>query len=195
MEETGMRNNYFFTLIKFVLSLIIFCFLIGITMEVLRAMVSRVGLRLNILYLSLLSTFAFYTFVADLNGFYNKIQRFFFRSAFFSLIFSALLIVLGVIFFLLPKVFHISVSSNLFLFLGGFAFTSHLIYIAREMKGTNFAAYINYFFIFIILYILNFILFGLYLKVGFPINLGDALANGVRRGAYLIQSLFMQLLK
>jgi len=195
VEESGLRNNYIFALIKFILFLIIFCFLAEVTKEFWKEIRAKENFDLAIFVLSLLSCFGFYVFVCDLNNVYKRIQNFFFRSSFFSLVFPSILIILGLGFFFLPKVLSVTYDRDIFVFIGGFVFTGHLIFIAKESKGHNFAAVINYLFIFSILYILNLILFGLYLKISYPIRIGNVALEGMKQGAALIQTIFSQALR
>ncbi|MBU0896340.1 MAG: hypothetical protein KKB76_01815 [Candidatus Omnitrophica bacterium] len=195
MEERGLRSNYFFALIKFALFLIIFCFLIELSKDFFKEIKSTQDLKVDVFFLSLLSCLAFYIFIADLNNFYKKIQKFFFRSSFFAFLFSSLLIFFVIGFFLLPKVLNFSFDRDIFLFLGGFILTSHLVFIARETKGSNFIAFIDYLFLFSILYVVNLILFGLYLKVAFRIDLGKVIIDGVKDGVFLMQNIFSQIFK
>jgi len=83
---------------------------------------------------------------------------------------------------------------NIFVFLGGFTLTSHLTFVARENKGRSFAAFINYLFIFSILYILNLTLLELYLKIAFRLHIGEILIEGIKGGTTLIQNVFTQAL-
>lgn len=195
MEKVGSRNNYFFILIKFILFLIIFCFLVEISQEFFKEMRTEEKLEINIFFLSVLSCFVFYTFVADLNNFYKKIQKFFFHSSFFSFLMPSLLLLSGISFFIFPKVFNLTFNRDTFLFLGGFIFASHLIFIARETKGSSFTAFIDYLFFFSLLYVVNLFLFGLYLKVIFEIHLGGAILKGIDGGVYLIRNILTQIFK
>ncbi|MCF7907547.1 MAG: hypothetical protein K9L86_01545 [Candidatus Omnitrophica bacterium] len=195
VEESGLRNNYIFALIKFVLFLIIFCFLAEVTKEFWHELRTKENFDIAVLVLSLVSCFGFYAFVADLNGLYKGIQNFFFRSSFFTLVFPSILIVLGLGFFFLPKVLSLNYSRDIFVFVGGFVFTGHLIFIARETKGHTFATVINYLFLFSILYLLNLIFFGIYLKISYPIRIGNVALEGMKQGAALIQTIFTQALR
>lgn len=191
MDEGGLRNNYVFTLGKLVLFLILFCFVVELTRELWQELKTRESFNLNILVISILSSFAFYTFCTDLNHYYRHIQKFFFRSSFFSLLFPSVLIGLSLGYFLLPKIMNVAYNKDLFIFLGGVAFTTHLTLIARETRGRNFTTFANYLFIFSILYILNLILLGVYFKIGFNVHLGKVIVGGVRDGFELINSLFI----
>ena len=195
MDEGGLRNNYVFTLVKLVLFLILFSFLVELTKELWQELATEKGFNLNILVISILSSFAFCTFCTDLNDYYRHIQRFFFRSLFFSLLFPSVLIVLMVGYFLLPKIMNVVYNKDVFIFLGGVAFTTHLTLIARETRGKNFTTFVNYLFIFSILYILNLILLGAYFRIGFNVHVGKVIVEGIKGGAGLIQSIFSQVLR
>lgn len=194
MDEKGAKQNSFFTLIKFFLFLILFCFVISISKEFFKEVRAHEGLNINILFFSALSAFAFYTFLIDLNEIYKKIQNFFFHSSFLSYLVPSFLILLSLGYFILPKAFNLEIDKEIFVFLGGFVFTSHLIFIARENKGKTFAGVINYLFNFSILYIINLLLLGVYLMAAFEINLGKILVDGLTGGALLIKNLFTQVL-
>ncbi|MDD4954769.1 MAG: hypothetical protein PHP17_01865 [Candidatus Omnitrophica bacterium] len=194
MEEKGSKQNSFFTLIKFFLFLIVFCFVISITKEFFREMRSHEGLNINILFFSALSAFSFYTFVVDLNGVYKKIQNFFFHSSFLSYLIPSFLILMGIGYFILPKAFNLEIDKEIFVFLGGFVVTSHLIFVARDNKGKTFSGVINYLFNFSILYIISLLLFSVYLMAAFEINLSKILVDGLTNGAMLIKNLFNQVL-
>ena len=195
MDERGFHNNYIFTLVKFLLFLILLCFAVELTRCFYADIQSKDGFKINVFYLSILAPFLFYTFCSDLNQFYGKVQRFFFRSSFFSMLVPSLLVFFSVCFFVLPKVFHFTYSKDIFLFIGGFTFMSHLIFVAREIKGTTFTTFINYLFFFSVLYMMHLILFSLYLEVDFNVHLGKIIFNGMQNGARLIQQLFVQVFR
>jgi len=194
MEEKGTKQNSFFTLIKFFLFLILFCFVISISKEFFKELRAQNALNINVLFFSALSAFSFYTFIIDLNEIYKKIQNFFFHLSFLSYLVPSFLILLSLGYFILPKAFNLEIDKEIFVFLGGFVFTSHLIFIARENKGKTFSGVINYFFNFSILYIVNLLLLGVYLMAAFEINLGKILVEGLTDGALLIKNLFTQVL-
>jgi hypothetical protein len=194
MEEKASKQNSFFTLIKFFLFLIIFCFVISISKEFFKEVRVQKALNVDILFFSSLSAFAFYTFLVDLNDFYKRIQDFFFHSSFLSYLVPSFLILLSIGYFILPKAFNLEIDKGIFVFLGGFVFTSHLIFIARDNKGKTFSGVINYLFNFSILYIINLLLLGVYLMAAFDMNLGKILVEGLTNGAMLIKNLFTQVL-
>ncbi len=193
-EKAPAKQNYFLTLIKFFLFLLIFCFLVSFSKQFYHGMKSVEDLNVDILFLSVLSAFSFYTFIADLNDFYKKMQNFFFHSAFASYLVPSFLILLGLGYFILPRVFNAEIDKDVFIFLGGFIATSHLIFVARETKGNTFAAFINYLFTFSILYIVVLFLLGVYLMAAFKLDLHKILVDGVMGGATLIKDLFGQIL-
>mgnify|MGYP001436319325 CR=1 FL=1 len=195
MEELSSRNNYIFTLIKFVLFLAILCFLVEMTRAFWQELHAKESFSLNILVLSIISSFVFSVFVADQNKLYKKVQNFFFRNSFFSLLFPSVLILLSVGYFFIPKVLGTGFDKDVFVFLGGFTLTTHLSFIAKETKGHAFAEVINYLFNFSILYILNLILFGSYLRIGFKVYIGKVIVEGISGGAVLIQDTFTQVLR
>lgn len=195
MDESGLKNNYIFTLIKFFLSLIILCFLVALTREFWKEAKTTEIFNIRVLVVSILSVFSFYVFITDLNNFYKGIQRFFFHSTFFAYLVPSLLVLLGIGYFFLPRIFDFSFNRDTFTFLGGFVLTGHLIYVARGNQGHNFPTVINYLFIFSILYILNLILFSLYLKVGFRIDVGKIIFGGMKSGVALIQNITIQAFK
>jgi len=195
MDESGLRNNYVFTLVKLVLFLILLSFLVELTKELWQELRILESFKLNVLVASVLFSFAFCVFCIDLNDYYRHIQKFFFRSLFFSLVFPSVLIVLAIGYFLLPKIMNVTYDKNIFIFLGGFAFTTHLTLVARETRGRNFTTFVNYLFIFSILYILNLFFLGAYFRIGFNLHIGKVIVEGIKGGAGLIQSTFSQVLR
>nr|CAX68982.1 hypothetical protein JG3_0110 [uncultured bacterium] len=133
--------------------------------------------------------FLFYTFVADLNELYKKIQDFFFRSGTLTLILPSLALLSALGFLLIPKLFETGFSKDLFVFVGGVSFTVHLIYVARQSKGTTFFAFIDYLFNFSLLCILNLILFGLYLNIGCKLPVVKVVAEASKKALSLITEL------
>ncbi|MFH1771440.1 MAG: hypothetical protein ABH872_01345 [Candidatus Omnitrophota bacterium] len=195
MEEHSLRSNYFFTVIKLILFLFILCFLVKLTARLWGELRSQDAFNLDILVLSIISTFAFYTFISDLDGFYKKIQNFFFRAQYVSLFSPSLLVILSIGYFFVPKITNTSINKDIFIFVGGFSFCMHLIFIARQIKGSSFSSSVNYLFMFSILFILNLIILSLYLRIGFNIYTGKVILEGMKNGAILIQDVFTQALR
>lgn len=193
MGDSGLRNNFVVTLLKFMLFLLLFCFFSELVKEFGREIRTVEGFKTNILYIAILSSLAFYIFIADLNGFYGKVQKFFFRSSMVSFLVPSVLIILGIGYFFLPKIWGFSFDKNIFVFLGGFVVTAHLNYIAQETKGHTFNAFINYLFVFSILSIINLLLFAVYLKVAFNIHIGEIFIEGVKNSVFLLRFLFARI--
>lgn len=191
MEERDLKNNYIFALIKLVLFLLIFCFLVEIIKNFLQELQAVRGLSFSVFITSILATFAFYIFFLDLNNFYRSLQKFFFRSTFFSCLLPSLLIILSLSYFFLPRIFNFSVNKGVFIFSGTFALFSHLIYVSKVTRGSSFIPIVNYLFIFSIFFILNIILFGFYLRIIFNFELANVLLSGVQGGAGLIRDVFV----
>jgi len=192
MDEGGLRNNYIFTLIKLALFLIILCFLVALTKGFWKEVKTNDIFDVRVLIISMLSAFSFYVFIADLNRFYKGIQKFFFHSTFFAYLVPSVLVLTGIGYFFLPRIFDIAFNRDAFVFIGGFTLTGHMIFVARGNQGHNFPTVINYLFIFSILYILNLLLFSVYLRVGFHINIGAIISGGMKSGASLIQNIAVQ---
>lgn len=195
MDERTLQNNYIFTIVKFILFLFLLAFLSQLTVEFFQEVKSTSGFSELALFSSILVPFMFYTFCADLNSTYKKIQQFFFRSQVLTLIFPALLILTALVFFVIPKVFKFSYNNDIFIFFGGVLAVMHLIFIAKEIKGTSFSGYISYLFVFSILYMLTLMFFSLYLKVTFNLDIGTIVFDGMREGAGLIQDIFYRIFR
>ena len=192
MDESGLRNNYIFTLIKLALFLLIFCFLVALTREFWREVTTTEALKADVLIISILCGFSFYVFITDLNNSYKSIQRFFFHSTFFAYLIPSVLVMTGIGYFFLPKILNTTFSKDAFTFIGGFVLTGHMIFVARGNQGHNFTTAVNYLFIFSILYILNLLLFSVYLRIGFHFSVGEVIFDGIKNGASLIQSIATQ---
>lgn len=192
MDESGLRNNYVFTLIKFLLFLIILCFLVSLSKVFWQQLKTADSASIKVLIISILSAFSFYAFIADLNNFYKGIQKFFFHSTFFAYIIPSILVLIGLGYFFLPKVFDINFGRTTFVFIGGFVITGHMIFVARGNQGHNFPTAVNYLFICSIIYMLNLLLFSVYLRVGLRIDIGKIIFEGVKSGAALIQGISTQ---
>lgn len=193
MTEKASRHNYLFALVQLVLFLIIFCFVAQISRQFFLGMLAAIGLNIKTFFISVFCCFSFYVFIADLNELYKKVQSFFFKSSIFSYVIPFFLFILGIAYFILPKVFDIQLSERLFLFLGGFILTAHLIFVAGELKEETFSGFINYLFFFSLLYLVILIMFGLYLKAAFTFNLFNAFVEGVREGAVSLKGVITQI--
>ena len=193
MTENSSRHNYLVILLELILFLLILCFLVEISKVFFSTMVFSVGLKMRVFIASVLSGFMFYAFIVDLNDLYKKIQGFFFKSSVFAYLVPFFLLIAGLGYFILPKLINVKFSESLFLFVGGFILTSHLSFIAYELKETSFSGFINYLFFFSLLYLANLLFFGMYLKAAFSFNLFEVLVEGIKNGADLIQTLIGQI--
>ena len=195
MEEKALRNNYLFTFVKFFLFVVLFCFLIEMTREFLIEARSQGGLNVNLLLVSVFSCLFSYIFIADLNDPYKQVQMFFFRSPVVSYLAPFVLVAAGLICFIISRIFNVKIDRGVFVFFGGFIFTAHLIYIAKETKGKTFIESINYLFTLSVFYLLNLVLLGVYMNAILRFRIGRVAAEGVRDGAVLIQTVFTRLFR
>jgi len=191
--DKSLRNNYIFIFSKFFIFILLFCFCIEMNNKFIAEMQSKGINNLLAFFFSIVSCLGFYIFIADLDNIYKKVQMFFFRSRFISYLAPFLLLILGIICFVLPKIFRFSLNQGFFIFLGGFIFTAHLIYIAKGIKGSTFVDFVNYLFTFSILYILNVIFLGLYLNAIAKFRIWRIVTEGIKSGAILIHSIFTQI--
>ncbi len=192
MEERDLKNNYIFALVKLFLFLLIFCFLTETSKSFIGEFRATQGLDFSTFVLSIVITFAVYIFFFDLNNFYKRLQKFFFRSSFFSCLFPSVLIILALAYFFVPNIFDLSINKDFFVFSGSFALIAHLIYISRITRGNSFVSVINYLFILSIFLILTLILFGFYLRIAFDFELGQVLLSGMQNGTDLIKDVFVR---
>ncbi len=188
MIEKTKRTSLILAIIKFALFLIILCFLIPLVKEFIKQL--RAEKILKDLYLAIFSCFLFYTFLVDLTPLYKNIQRFFFHNSFLALFIPSLFILCGLAFFIIPKLFNLYFRKDIFLFLGGFLFSVHLIFISQQIKEKTFAGFINYLFMLSILFILTLFLLGLYLNIAFSLDLKKIFIEGIQGGALSIKNLF-----
>ncbi len=193
MERLRLPNNYIFALGKIFLFLIIFCFIWKVTGEFLDELKSQKEVKIFVFYLSILLPFLFYTFISDLNSLYHKIQKFFFRAETFSLLFPSLLILSGIGFLILPKLFNLSLNKDMFVFVGGIFFTIHLIFSARSLKSNSFIGIANYLFNFSLIYLITLLLLMGYLRIGVNFSLKDTVSSGFKKGVTLLKQISTQI--
>ncbi len=193
MEKRGLKSNYIITFINSFLFLLLFCVIYTLTRCFIKALKTNEEIKLWVLFFGLASPFIFYTFFANLNGIYEKIQSFFFKHTFLNLIIPSLLIVLALGYFFIPKIFSFSFNLHIFLFLGSIAFSLHFIFVAYQLKSSTFSGFINYLFILSMIYIFCLVIFGIYLLIGYSFPLKEILGEGIKEGFSLIKSIVLQL--
>lgn len=197
MAEKKSHDNYLFVIIKLILVFFVLCFLIELGKQFLHGVNAQPDLNINVLVIAALVVFVFYTFIADLNNIYKTIQGFFFHSSttIFVLIFPALFVLAGLIYFLVFNIFNVHANKDLFLFLGGVLATIHVIFIAREKKGNTFPAFVHYLFIFSIIFAIQLVLFTVYLRIAFKIPVNEILIDGSKQGVLIIKNIFTHTFK
>ncbi|MCM8827601.1 MAG: hypothetical protein NC904_08835 [Candidatus Omnitrophica bacterium] len=193
MEKQESRIKHFLSFLNFIIFLLFSCFLIKITQVFIKNLKLQEGFKLWVFFLGLSSPLIFYTFVANLNNIYDKIQRFFFRHTFLYLAIPSLLIVLWLGYFILPKVLEKDFNKDIFVFLGGTIFMAHLIFVASGSRGNNLFSFFNYLFILSLLYTLNLILLGVYFNIGFNLPLLNILTDGIKAGGMLVRSIWVEI--
>ena len=193
MGRYESKNSYLITLAKFVFFLIFFCFMVKLTGNLLNDMRLIATLDLKIFYISIFSAFTFYLFIADLNTIYDHIQNFFFRHSFVNIILPSILVLLALGYFIVPKIWSLSFNKDTFVFLGGFILMVHLIYIAQQTRESSFVGFVNYLFMFSTLYVVSVLLFAIYLRVAFPLDIGDLIVDSFNDSTRLVQDLYKQI--
>jgi len=148
---------------------------------------------MSVFYFSILFPFLFYTFVGDLNNIYYKVQKFFFRSDFFSLVFPSLLVISGISFFIFPKLFNLSFNKGFFILTGGIFFIIHLIFVARNIKSSSFVGFSGYLLNFTLIYLFTLLLLTVYFNINFKFSLGEIIQAGTKKGAVLLKQISSQL--
>ncbi len=189
----GLRNNYILLAGKLIFFVLSFCFLIKFTMNFLQEIEELKELKIEVFLASVLSTLIFYIFIADLNSLYEKIQGFFLKSPFLLLLIPVSLIILGIGYFIIPKVLNISFNKDIFLFVGGVFLMMHLIFIAHRTRGSTFVDFINYLFTFTLLCIISLFLLGFYLRVGSRIQIEKIIWSSAQESFSLMKDVFTQI--
>jgi hypothetical protein len=155
--------------------------------------ISSKAVNTQAIFLSMISAFLFYTFIADLNDVYKKIQEFFSHSTFMGQVIPFLLLITGLIYLIFPRLFKVSFSADLFLFLGGFILTSHMMYIAKENKGSTFGDFAHYLLVVTLLAIINLAFFTAYLKIFYDLDISKIFVDGGKNGFNLLSVTVTQL--
>ncbi len=194
MEKCGLRNNYILAFVYFVLFLFLLCFDVEFSRTLLKTLRGGQNFRLSLLFFGLLSPVVFYIFICDLNSVYERIQHFFFRNTFFATLVPSLLIVSILGYAIIPKIFNFQISDRLFIFVGPMFFTMHLVFIARMSRQTSFPGFINYLFIFSLLYLITLLFLEMYFAIAGRINFFELVFDSTRRSLLLIKSVILHLL-
>lgn len=188
------RGNFVVNILKFVFFWVGFCFLVTLSKSLFAALIALDTFNVNTLFLAMIAAFIFYTFIADLNDVYKRVQEFFSHSTILSyfLPFSLLAISLG--YLIVPRLFNAhDFDRGIFIFLGGFILTAHMMYIARENKGKTFSEFSHYLAVITFFAIINLIFFVLYLRIAFAIDVSSILADGFVDGWQVLNNLALQL--
>lgn len=192
-EKRNLKSNYFLSLLNLLLFLVLLCFLF----EASRIFIKGLGLNKDfqpwVFFLGLGFPLIFYMFIADLNAIYENVQHFFFRESILSLLLPAMLLLLTLGYFIVPKLFSVSFNKDVFTFLGGFSLTTHLVAVSKNTKGTSFTGFVNYLFIFSLLYLATLIILAVYMTIGYDLHLWDLIVNSGKDGFALTKSIFTQL--
>lgn len=125
-------------------------------------------------------TFAYYLLVHDLNETYKKIQTFFFRVPWLAYPISFLLLFTAGLYLVLIKFFGVVVDRNIFVFLGGFIATSHIIFVSSQTRGVNFGDFAAYLLNIVVYFLVGLVLLGCYFCVVFNFNVFKVFLDGVK---------------
>jgi hypothetical protein len=97
-----------------------------------------------------------------------------------------LLLIVGLAYLVLPRLFKVNFSNDLFLFLGGFILTSHMMYIAKENKGSTFGDFAHYLLVVTLLAIVNLAFFSGYLRISYDLDFSKIFVDGGKNGFNLL---------
>jgi len=192
-EKRNLKSNYLLSLLNLLLFLVLLCFLF----EASRILIKGLGINKDfhpwVFFFGLGFPLIFYMFIADLNTVYENIQHFFFRESILNLLLPSMLLILTLGYFIFPKLFNTPFNKDVFTFLGAFSLTTHLIAVSKNTKGTSFTGFVNYLFIFSLLYLLTLIILSIYMTIGYDLHLGELIINSGKDGFALTKSIFTQL--
>lgn len=188
-----MRSSFIISLVKLFLFIILVCFLYTFTIEFIREINIYQRNSSIFIFAGIFFSFFFYIFIADLNNLYKAIQNFFFRTYSLSLIISIPLALTAFLSFILPRLCGLNIEAKTFFFINGFLFAAHMIFIARNKKGTGFVGYVNYLFYLGVLYLINLFLLGTYLEAYLRIDLMHILSEGIRKGYAIFSQLYRRI--
>lgn len=191
MGRRELKTNYLIALLNLILFIIFFCFVFEFTKAFLEDISNIEGFKLWLLFLGGVLPLIIHNFIANLDYLYKKVQHFFFRDTILYNLLPSFLVLFIIGYFVIPKLLNLSFNKDIFVFIGGYLFTTHLIFTAEENKSSNFTGFINYLFIFALLYTINLLLLILYLRIGYIFDIKSILILSLRNGYLLIKSLIV----
>ena len=194
VKKSGSGGGFLVGVVKFLLFWVVFCFLIEFGRAFLSELSAHKDISLNPLFIASIAAFFIYNFIADLNDVYKTIQQFFSHSTMFGLLLPFLLLIIGVGYLIIPRLFNLAINTDIFLFVGGFIMTCHMMYIAKQSRGDTFAAFSHYLLIMSVLVIINIVFFTLYLSIIYKMNTWAIIVAGSQNGYALLQNTFLQLI-
>lgn len=194
MEGPGSRN-FLVTLAKGLGFILLLCLTVELAKSFVRELNILKGFRFIYIYASFILPFLLNEFISDTNPLYSKVQSFFFRSSFFSLVVPSLLLILALGYLIIPRLMGGSFNKDVYVFIGGYVFMTHLIFIARQSRAGGFAGFINYFFNFSLLLIVIIVFLGLYMRVAYNFRLGKVILDSVRDSTMIVRTLFNQIVR
>ncbi len=192
MEKLESRS-LLVTILKSVGFILLLCLAVELSKSFVKELQVLKSFRFLTLYFSFIMPFLVSEFVYDLQNPYKNIQNFFFRNSFVSMLLPSLLLISALSYLIIPRLAGGSFNKEIFVFIGGFIFMTHLIFIARHTKGSGFAGVVSYLFMFIMLFIVASLLFGLYFRTAYNFRLGKVVIDSVRSSTSLVQTMFMQI--
>jgi len=194
MESLGSRN-LLVTLSRAFGFILLLCLSVELSQSFIKELHILKSFRFITLYSAFITPFLLNEFVSDTNPLYNKTQSFFFRSSFFSVIIPAAMLIVALGYLILPKLMGGTFNKEVYVFIGGYIFMTHLISIARQNKSGGFAGFINYAFTFSMLLIVAIVLLGLYLRVAYNFRLGKVILDSVRDSTMILRTMFNQVVR
>jgi len=184
------NDNFFVALIKFILFLGVLYFAAGFTYQFALAAHGAADVDILLLPGTVFFAFCYYLFIKDLNEVYKKIQTFFFRTPVLSYLVPFLLVLAAVVYFVLIKFFSVAINRAVFVFVGGFIVSVHLVFVSHETRGESFAQFAGYLFNFSLYYLVNIMLLAAYFNVVFNFNVLRVFFDGLEKSIAVIRGFF-----
>lgn len=190
MAANQSDDNFFVAILKFLLFLVIFYFAAGFTYQFAMAVQGAADIDILILPGTVFFTFGYYLFIKDLNEMYKKIQTFLFRNHVLACLVPFLLIVAAITYFVLIRFFSVPINRSVFVFVGGFIVSSHLIFVSHETRGESFGQFAGYLFNFSLYYLVNVALLAAYFNIVFNFNVLRVFLDGLSSSIAVVRSFF-----